>query len=136
MCQFVAVIARRCRHRLCYTLANSCNAGFDPHIHNCRCGNHQVIRRIRAREIELCDGCQEAEQEHIIRFYTLLRNSLEETARRENWPEHSINRLMANLAREEVKESSFYAGAGLGYDMERIADVFATLERELELDRL
>lgn len=64
----------------------------------------------------------------------MLRDSLEETARRENWPEHSLYRLLANLTREEVKESNFYSEAADGSSVERIAESFAAIERELELE--
>lgn len=90
------------------------------------------MRYVRSRSVELCNKCRKAEQDLIFDFYSLLTERLTETARRENWPRHSLHRLLVNLEREELKETNFYCEAADGSSVERIAESFGALARQLE----
>ena len=131
MCRYVVTIARRCGHLKYYKLVDACYAGVYRRTRKCRNGNREIIRYVRSRSVELCTKCLNAEQDLILDFYSLLQERLEEAARRENWPQHSLQRLLVNLEREELKETHFYEEAADGRSVERIAESFAALERVL-----
>ena len=128
----MVTVARRCRHLRSYKLVDACYAGVYRRTQKCRNGNREIIRYVRSRSVELCTRCRKAEQDLIFDFYSLLSERLEETARRENWPRHSLQRLLVNLEREELKETNFYREAADGSSVERIAESFGALARRLE----
>lgn len=129
MCQVTSVLCRRCRHLSHHKPAIPCYVGFNTLSGNCREHNNQTIRKVLHREFELCVTCQGVEQYHIFNIYSHLQRSLRRTAREENWPPNSVERVIASIERDERKEATFYAGTSRGASLRQIRADFEHVQR-------